>query len=397
MAERLKQLGTEPAFTVSKEASDHAGQGNTVFPFHLGDLNFPTPSNIVEAAFRAIRDGKTGYCPNGGIPELKSVLAEDINAARDTSYGTDNVSVQPGGKPVIGKFLLATMNPGDEVLYPNPGFPIYESLIEFHGGKAVPYGFVEGTENFELNFDGIEAAITPKTRGIIFNNLHNPTGAESTHHELEKLAAMILKHDLQVLSDEAYFDVRYDGESESIASFPEMADRCIILYTFGKKFAMTGWRIGAAVGPKETIDAITKMNVNEESCTNHFIQYAAIEALTGNQSEPRRIMSELKQRRDRAVEILNGIPGIRSYSPNVTFYLYPNVTEAMRLTGLLEYEAFRKSVLEATGVSFCTRSHFGTPRPGESERYLRLAYSGIDLDRIETGLEKMKVFLESRM
>lgn len=396
-ADRLSRLGTETAFAVSKEASDHAAKGNHVYPFHLGDLNFPTPQNIVDAAFKAIKDGKTGYCPNGGIPALREALAEDINAARGTSYDADNVSIQPGGKPTIGKFLLAYMNPGDEVLYPNPGFPIYESLIEFHGGKAVPYGFVEGDKNFELDFDMIEASITPKTTCLIFNNLQNPTGAESDHAELEKLSALAVKHDLQILADEAYFDVRYEGNSESVVSFPGMVERTVILYTFSKKFAMTGWRVGGAIGPADTIASITKMNVNEESCTSHFLQYAAVEALKGDQEASREIMSQLKGRRDRAVEILRSIPGTSCYSPEVTFYLYPNVTETMNRCGMTDYDEFRTAVLEATGVSFCTRSHFGTPLPGETNRYLRLAYSGINLDQIEEGLGKMKDFLEAKM
>jgi aspartate/methionine/tyrosine aminotransferase len=396
-ATRLARLGTETAFSVSKEAGDFAALGNTVYPFHLGDLNFATPQNIVDAAFKAIKDGKTGYCPNAGIPVLRELMANDINAARGTNYTANNVSIQPGGKPVIGKFLLGTMNPGDEVLYPNPGFPIYESLIEFHGGTAIPYGFVEGAENFELDLDRIEASITPKTCGLIFNNLHNPTGAESSHGELERLAALAVKYDLQVLADEAYFDVRYEGKTESITSFPDMGERTVILQTFSKKFAMTGWRVGAAIGPEKLIDAISVMNVNEESCTNHFIQYAAAEALQGDQQPAMDMLGVLKERRNRAVEILNSIPGVRTYSPEVTFYLFPNVTEAMANTGFDDYDEFRTAVLRATGVSFCTRSHFGTPLPGETERYIRLAYSGIDIDQIEEGLGKMKTFLESRM
>jgi aspartate/methionine/tyrosine aminotransferase len=289
------------------------------------------------------------------------------------------------------------MNPGDEVLYPNPGFPIYESLIEFHGGTAVPYGFLEGERNFELDFDRIEASITPKTRCIIFNNLHNPTGAESEHTELEQLAKLAVKHDLQVLADEAYFDVRYGGKSESIVSFPGMAERTVILYTFSKKFAMTGWRVGAAIAPTETATAISKMNVNEESCTSHFIQYAAAEALKGDQSASRNILTALEERRNKAVDILNAIPGVKTYSPDVTFYLFPNISGVMDRAGFQGYDDIRRAVLEATGVSFCTRSHFGTPLSGETQKYARFAYSGIAADQIEEGLGNMKEFLESRM
>ena len=185
VAERMRGLGTETAFAVSAEANEWRGLGHTVYPFHLGDMDLPTPENIVEASFRAIRDGKTGYCPNAGIPQLREALAADVGASHGVAYGPENVSVQPGGKPVIEKFLLALMDPGDEVLYPNPGFPIYESQIEFLAASAGLYGFVPGEKNFLLDFEAIEAAITPRTKLLIFNDLHNPTGAESPDEEIE--------------------------------------------------------------------------------------------------------------------------------------------------------------------------------------------------------------------
>ncbi len=395
LSNRLARLGTETAFAVSAEAAAFAAEGNTVFPFHLGDINLPTPQNVVEAMDRAVADGKTGYCPNAGIPALREALAADINASHGTSYTGANVSVQPGGKPVIGKFLLAVMNPGDEVLYPNPGYPIYESMIEFHGGIAVPYGFRHGETNFELDFDALESAIGPKTRILIYNNLQNPTGAESSAAEMERLAELVRRHDLTVLCDEAYFDMRYSGVSRSFVELPEMADRCVILYTFSKKFAMTGWRLGAAIGPEPVVDAISKLNVNDESCTTHFIQVAGVEALTGDQSGPKAILAELRRRRDRAVELLNGIDGVSCYRPEATFYLYPEVTKVMESRGFEDYESFRRGVLQATGVSFCTRLHFGRPVPGEKRRYVRFAYSGIDVPTIEEGLEKLRGFLTS--
>ena len=202
--------------------------------------------------------------------------------------------MQPGGKPVIEKFLLTLMDPGDEVLYPSPGFPIYESQIEFLGGVAKPYGFVPGEKNFLLDFDAIEAAITPRTRLLIFNNLHNPTGAESPDEEIAALAELALRHDLYVLSDEAYWDVRYSGQSRSIASLPGMPERTVILYTFSKKFAMTGWRLGGAIGPEDLIAHIATLNVNQESCTTHFIQWAGVEALTGDQSGAEEILRVLR-------------------------------------------------------------------------------------------------------
>jgi aspartate/methionine/tyrosine aminotransferase len=393
IANRIVRLGSETAFAVSAEAAAFAAEGNTVYPFHLGDLNIPTPANIVEASFKAIRDGKTGYCPNAGIPELRAALAEDLNRSHATSYELENVAVQPGGKPVIGKFILTLMNPGDEVLYPNPGYPIYESQIEFHGGVAVPYSFLEGEQGFAIDLDALEAAITPKTRLLILNDLQNPLGAECSPEELARLAEVALRHDLTVLCDEAYFDIRYAGASQSLASLPGMADRCVVLYTFSKKFAMTGWRLGAAIGPRRVIEVIAKLNVNDESCPNHFIQYGAVEGLLGDQSGPRHILSVLKERRDAAVELLNETPGISCYRPNATFYLFPNVTGAMALKGFTDVEDFRRAVLHNTGVSVCSRVHFGRPLPGESEQYVRLAYSGIDTAQIVDGLTRLKTYL----
>ena len=395
LADRISRLGTETAFAVSAEAAAFAAEGNKVYPFHLGDINIKTPVNVMEASVKAMQEGKTGYCPNAGCSELRAVLAEDVSASRGVSYAMENVAIQPGGKPTIGKFMLAMMNPGDEVLYPNPGYPIYESMIEFHGGKAVPYTYREGNENFEMDLDMLESRITPRTRILVLNDLQNPTAAECSQADMERLAEVVLKHDLYVLSDEAYFDIRYEGRSRSIVSLPGMAERCVVLYTFSKKFAMTGWRLGAAIGPKEIIDVIIKLNVNDESCPNHFIQYGAIEGLTGDQSESRRILQILKERRNVAVDLLNTVEGVRCFRPNVTFYLYPNITWAMEKKGLKTYEEFRRGVLHHTGVSFCTRLHFGRPLPGESDYYIRLAYSGIDVDRIREGLGKFKEYLES--
>ena len=324
---------------------------------------------------------------------MRETLAADVSASHGVSYSMENVAIQPGGKPTINKFFLALMNPGDEVLYPNPGYPIYESQIEFQGGKAVPYGYLEGRENFELDMDAIEGQITPRTKLLVLNDLQNPTGAKCSLAELEKLAELILKHDLYVLCDEAYFDIRYEGKSSSLASLPGMAERCVILYTFSKKFAMTGWRLGAAIGPKELIDVITKLNVNDESCSNHFIQYAAIEGLTGDQTQAKQILATLKERRDTAVDILNSIDGVHCFRPNATFYLFPNVTEAMK-KNLTDYDAFRKTLLNETGVSVCTRLHFGRPMEDEKNLYIRLAYSGINTSEIREGLYKFKAFIE---
>jgi aspartate/methionine/tyrosine aminotransferase len=393
-ANRIDRLGTETAFAVSSEAAAWAAQGHKVYPFHLGDMNIPTPANVMEAAVRAMKDGKTGYCPNAGIPQLREILAADVGASRGVHYSLENVAIQPGGKPTIGKFFLALMNPGDEVLYPSPGYPIYESQIEFLGGVPKPYRYLEGERTFTIDLEMLKRQITPRTRILVLNDLQNPTGAECSTAEREALAEIVLKHDLYVLCDEAYFDIRYEGRSVSFVSLPGMAERSVILYTFSKKFAMTGWRLGAAIGPKPVIEVISKLNVNDESCSNHFIQYGAIEGLTGDPSGPKEILRILKERRDLAVELLNSIPGVHCLRPNATFYLYPNITGLMQRKGYSDYESFRRSLLQATGVSVCARIHFGRPLPGETDFYIRLAYSGIDASEIRAGFAEFKAFAD---
>jgi aspartate/methionine/tyrosine aminotransferase len=395
IAERIRLLGTETAFAVSDEAAVYAARGKKIYPFHIGDLNFHTPPRIIEATVKAMYDGKTGYCPNAGIPILREALATDINKARGTSYTMDNVVIQPGGKPTIGKFLLAMMNPGDEVLYPNPGYPIYESLIEFNGGTAVPYTYVEGENGFIPDLEMLENNITRRTKILILNDPQNPTAAACSYDQLKQLAGIAIKNDLVVLSDEAYFDIRYEGKSISIASFPGMAERTVILYTFSKKFAMSGWRLGATVAPKEIAQVIAKLNVNDESCTNHFIQYGALEGIINPGNETDLMLATLKERRDVGAAIMNSIPGIHCFIPMSSFYLYPNVTELMSSRGFSTYESFQKDLLHNTGVSFCTRLHFGRPMPEEKNKYIRLAYSGISVNEIREGLAVFKDYMNA--
>ncbi len=395
IADRIGRLGTETAFAVGAEAAEFAARGNRVFPFHLGDLNIPSPNTVVEATIRAIRDGKTGYCPNAGIPELREAIAADVNSTHGTAYQASNVVAQPGGKPTIGKFLAAVMNPGDEVLYPNPGYPIYESQIEYLGGTAVPYGYVETEENFDLDFAAIERGLSEKTRVLIINDLHNPSGAELSPDQRGRLAQLVRDHDLYVLCDEAYFDIRYEGRSTSFVEEKGMAERTVLLYTFSKRFAMTGWRLGASVGPTEIVDVIAKLNVNDESCANHFIQYGAIAGLQHGHAEVQEMLEILRARRDVAAAGLKSIDGVRCVVPHATFYLFPNVTEVMQRKGLTDYESFRRAALEATGVSFTTRLHFGRATPGESNKYIRFAYSGIGTADIEEALGLFKRWCES--
>ena len=395
IADRINRLGTETAFAVGAEAAAFAQEGNRVFPFHLGDINIPTPSTVVEGAMKAIADGKTGYCPNAGIPQLREAIAADVSASHNTPYAVENVVVQPGGKPTIGKFLSAVMNPGDEALYPNPGYPIYESQIEYLGGTAVPYGYVEVEGNFDLDFDSIEQGITPRTRILVLNDLQNPNGAELSGEQRSRLAEIVLRHDLYVLCDEAYFDMRYEGVSTSFVEEPGMAERCVLLYTFSKKFAMTGWRLGASIGPKEVLDVIAKINVNDESCSNHFVQYGGLAGLQGDQTEVAAILAELQARRDAAGIGLNAIDGITAIVPNATFYLFPNMTEVMERKGLTDYEDFRRAALHATGVSFTTRMHFGRSYREEQNKYVRFAYSGISVADIEESMALFKAWCEA--
>ena len=395
LAQRLDRLGTETAFAVSLAAAEWASKGNRVYPFHLGDINLPTPANVVAAMDRAIAEGKTGYCAAAGIAPLREVLAADTGSRRGLTYSPANVVVQPGGKPVIGKFIQTVMNPGESVLYPNPGYPIYESMIEYYGGESLAYRYVQTNRGFEIDLDHLRSLIKPSTRAIIYNNLQNPLGCESTPEEMQAIADIAIEHDLWVLADEAYFEMRYSGESTSIASLPGMFDRTVILYTFSKKFAMTGWRLGAAIGPLPVAENIAKLNTNDESCTTHFVQAAGVEGITGPADGPKAILDELQRRRDAAWGELAQIDGLVCPKPEATFYLFPKVTDVMSRMGFTDVASFATAALHNTGVSFCTRLHFGRPQPGEKDFFVRFAYSGLSVDDIHEGLSGLRRWIES--
>lgn len=393
LAGRLERLGTETAFAVSQAAADWAAQGHRVYPLHLGDMDLATPANIVEAMNAAVADGKTGYCPAAGIPALREALAADIGRGRGMDVSVDNIVVQPGGKPVITKFIQAMMDPGAGVLYPNPGYPIYESQVAYFGGRALPYRYHETDDGFAIDLDQMRE-LAPDARILIYNNLQNPLGCESSDEEMAEIARLAIDHDLVVLSDEAYFEMRYSGTSTSIASLPGMAERTVILYTFSKKFAMTGWRLGCAVAPVEIAQQIAKINTNDESCTTHFVQVAGVEALR-DPSGAAPLLKELERRRDAAVAGLVDVPGVHCATPESTFYLFPNVTGAVDALGFDTVGEFATAALHNTGVSFCTRHHFGAAQPGETEHYIRLAYSGIDVDAIDEGLARLADWVAS--
>ena len=389
-------LGSETAFAVSAEAAALAGTGKKIFPFHLGDINLSTPKSIIKAVNKAIEEGKTGYCPAPGIPELRKALAKDVGDARGIKYDMDNVSVQPGGKPSIGKYIAAMMEKGDVVLYPNPGYPIYESQIEFYNGIAYPYGYVNTPEGLRLDFNAIKKGIKKGAKHIFYNNYNNPTGASSPDNEIERLANLVVENDMFLISDDAYFDTLYDGTPKSIASLPGMYERTLTMYTFSKKFAMTGWRLGGAIGPEEIIEQITRLNVNMESCTTHFVQHAGVAGLNAPKSETQEILDKLQGRRDILVEILNGIDGVEAHMPEAGFYVFPKITSLLQRLGFNDVEEFRKKVLKETGVSFCGRHHFGRPLENETDSYIRLAFSGISKDDLQEGMAKLKNWIDTR-
>jgi len=397
VAKRMDLLGSETAFAVSAEAAKLAESGMKIYPFHLGDINLPTPISIVSGAKEAIKAGKTGYCPAPGIPELREALAIDVGSSRGIEYNIENVSIQPGGKPSIGKYIAAMMEKGDVVLYPNPGYPIYESQIEFYGGIAHPYGYLDKPSGLELDFEAIEKGIQKGAKHIFYNNYNNPTGASSSNTEMKRLASLVIENDMFLISDDAYFDTLFEGTPRSIASLPGMKERTLTMYTFSKKFAMTGWRLGGAIGPSKIIEQITRLNVNMESCTTHFIQYAGIAGLKAPKKETQDILDKLRIRRDIIVKTMNSIEGVEAHSPEAGFYVFPKITSLMKRIGFKDVEEFRKAVLRDTGVSFCGRHHFGRPLENESESYIRLAFSGIGKEDLKEGMNLFKNWIDSRI
>ena len=399
--ERVQRLGTETAYAVSLEAGELKSQGKTVYPFHIGDLNFKTPACVVEAAKESLDNGKTGYCPAAGIAELREEMAKRVGGDRGVEYTAENVSIQPGGKPVIGKFLLSVMEEGDEVLYPSPGYPIYESLINYYGGVPVPYAYKETDSGFVLDMEQLKGSITAKTTAFIYNNPSNPVGAISDEEEMKELARICIDNDLYVLSDEPYFDIVYEPVTlRSIVSIPGMKERTVILYTYSKNYAMTGWRLGAAIGPEEIIKLITKLNTNMEACTTHFLQYAAVKCLRAREDTDaflKDMLGELKERRDCLVPLINKVPGFVAHMPKSTFYLFVNVTKALKMLGLTSVEEFRKIILSETGVSFCTREHFGKAQGYDTEFYVRFAYSATSCDTIEKACAALSAFMNKHL
>jgi len=380
------------------EAAEIAKTGKKIYPFHLGDIDIKTPKVVIDACKKALDEGKTGYCPAQGIIPLREALATYVSSGRNVTYTKDNVTIQPGGKPVIMKFLLTLMEEGDEVLYPTPGYPIYESLINYIGGVPKPYRYFEDGNQFKLDMADIKKQITNKTKILILNNYHNPTGYACTDEELQEISNICVQKNLWVLSDEAYFDLVFKPmKAKSIVSYPGMKDRTVILFTYSKTWSMTGWRLGAAIGPTELIAAMTKLNTNDEACTTHFVQYAGIVAVTHPEAKQfgQELLTTLEKRRAIVVPGLNKIPGFKAFMPQSTFYVFVNVTEAMKKKGVSNVVEFRKLALRETGVSFCTRTDFGKPQPNENQFYVRFAFSGIDEQNITEALSVLEKWMSS--
>jgi aspartate/methionine/tyrosine aminotransferase len=394
LAERVRHLGGDTTpYAVFEAAAAHAARGFRVYPFHIGDLNIPTPRNIIEAGYRAMRDGKTSYAPSAGILPLREAVAEEVGRLHGVRYEPRHVAIQSGGCAVIIKFVQTLINPGEEVLYPSPGFPVYDSAIRVFGGVPRAYRVIDTGDGFRIDLDHMAGQITPNTRGLILNNCQNPTAAECDRADNERLADLILAHDLAVLADDAYAEIRYGGETHFLQCLPGLADHIVTLYTFSKKYAMTGWRLGAAIGPPPVIDAFRALSADESGGVT-FSQWAGIEALRGDQRGAVELLATLRARRDLILEMLADVPGINVAPPVSSIYIYPEVGEAMQRVGAGTLDAFASAALHETGVSFCTRKHFGPPTPGEHGSYIRLAFSGIDVGEIREGLQRFKAWIE---
>ncbi|HHW09491.1 MAG TPA: pyridoxal phosphate-dependent aminotransferase [Firmicutes bacterium] len=387
-AERMSLLGTENAFEVLAEVKKLEAAGRHIISFAIGEPDFDTPVNIKEAGIKAIREGYTHYNPSAGIMELRQAIARYIAKTRHIHVDPEEVVVTPGAKPIIFHGILATVNPGEEVIYPNPGFPIYESVIRFVGAKPVPLALREDRE-FSFDVDELRSKINPNTKLIILNSPQNPTGGCLSQSDLEAVAEMALRYDCWVLSDEVYSRMVFDGEFYSIATIPDMKERTIILDGFSKTYAMTGWRIGFGVMPKSLAIDVARLETNCESCTATFTQIAGIEALEGPQDASAAMVAEFKERRRLIVDGLNDIPGFKCLMPKGAFYVFPNVSEACRRLGLRGAKQLQEKLLYEGNVAVLPRSSFGSRNEGETEEYLRFSYA-TSREAIVEGLQRIK-------
>ena len=383
LAARMDRIGTETAFEAAARARALEATGRSVIHLEIGEPDFDTPPNIREAAKKALDRGATHYTPTPGIPELRSAIAADATARKGLSVAPERVLVMPGGKPVMFFTMLALIDEGDEVIYPDPGFPIYESMVNYVGGKAVPCP-IRQENNFRLDPNELASLVTKRTRLVIINSPANPTGGVSTRQDLEQIARVALDHDLVVMADEIYGRILYEGDFVSIASLPGMAERTIILDGFSKTYAMTGWRLGYAIVPDRLVTPFSRLIVNSVSCTNAATQWAGVEALTGPQDSVTVMVNEFRARRDLIVDGLNDIPGVKCLRPAGAFYAFPDVSG----TGLTGAEMADRLLQEA-GVSALAGTAFGQV----GTNHLRFSYAN-SRENISEALRRVRTVCE---
>jgi aspartate aminotransferase len=384
-AQRMSRLGTETAFEVLARARALEAQGKKVVHLEIGEPDFDTPRFIRKAAAQALEEGFTHYGPSAGLPEFRKVIAERWKAERGIPCDADNVVVTPGAKPIMFFTMLALLEEGDEVLYPNPGFPIYESVANFLNARAVPLHLRQENE-FDLDLHELEQKVTGRTKLLILNSPHNPTGAVLKPETVEGIAALARKHRFYILADEIYAYMQYEGRHLSIASLPGMAERTIVLDGFSKTYAMTGWRLGFGIMPKDMAVHVARLMTNSNSCTATFVQKAGQAALQGPQDEVKAMVEEFRVRRDTILKGLNALPGVRCFKPRGAFYVFPNITG----TGFKSAE-LANLLLNEAGVACLSGTSFGA----HGEGFLRLSYAN-SLENINTALHSIGEFLAVR-
>jgi aspartate/methionine/tyrosine aminotransferase len=378
LARRMSRLGTETAFEVLNKARALERQGKSIIHLEIGEPDFDTPANVVEAAVDALHKGWTHYGPSAGLPELRQTIADYVSRTRGVKVSPEEVVVVPGGKPIIFFTILSLIDEGDEVIYPNPGFPIYESMIHYVGGRAVPIHLRE-ERDFSLDVEELAALITDRTKLIILNSPHNPTGGVMERREVEQLAEVIGDRNILVLSDEIYSRLLFEGEHFSIMTVPGMQERTILLDGFSKTYAMTGWRMGYGVMRADLAAHVTRLMTNSNSCTASFTQMAGIEALRGDQSSVDHMCADFKRRRDVFVAGLNRIKGFSCRMPKGAFYVFPNITK----TGW-KSKPLADALLEQAGVAALSGTAFGE----FGEGYLRFSVAN-SLENLQQALDRI--------
>ncbi|MFQ5944722.1 MAG: pyridoxal phosphate-dependent aminotransferase [Anaerolineae bacterium] len=386
IAKAMDRLGTETAFEVLLRARQLEAQGRDIVHLEIGEPDFDTPPNIVEAAIRALRDGQTHYSPSPGIPELRQAVADQVAATRAVEASPDQVVITPGAKPIMFFAILALVEPGDEVIVPDPGFPIYESMVRFVGGVAVSATLSE-ENGFRIDPAEVREKASERTVMLILNSPHNPTGGVLDRSDLEALAQIVLEQDMWVLSDEIYARTLYGGQHASIMSLPAMQERTILLDGFSKAYAMTGWRLGYGVMPESLAIHMARLMTNSNSCTATFTQWAGVEALRGPQDAVDEMVAAFRRRRAAVVSGLNRIPELSCAEPQGAFYAFPRITE----TGM-DDEEFADHLLQEAGVAVLAGRSFGAGGAG----YVRISYA-TSVARIEEGLRRIEASLPQRV